>query len=273
MSASSIRVLLSDVDGTLVDSQKALTDASVRAARDLTQANVLLALTSGRPPRGMSMLIEPLDLQTPIAAFNGGLLVDRNLSVIQQRVLSSELSAASIALLESSGLSVWVYRGSDWYVRDLHGPHIEREQYTVQFAPTLVQSFEDLGDGVAKVVGVSDDFAAVAQAADAARDRFGEQISASCSQPYYLDITHPQANKGEVVRFLAAHYAVPIEAIATIGDGPNDTLMFADSGLSIAMGNANPQVQSSAQHLTSSNDQDGFAEAVERFILTDRHKG
>lgn len=269
MPASSIRVLLSDVDGTLVDSQKRLTDASVRAARKLSQANILLALTSGRPPRGMSMLIEPLDLKTPIAAFNGGLLVDRDLSVIEQRVLSGELSAATVALLESFELDVWVYRGSDWYVRDPHGPHVAREQYTVQFAPTPVPGFDGLDDGVAKVVGVSDDFAAVARAAEAAQDRFGDQVSASCSQPYYLDVTHPRANKGEVVSFLAAHYAIPTEAIATIGDGPNDTLMFADSSLSIAMGNASPQVQRSARYVTGSNDEDGFADAVERFVLAE----
>ena len=267
MPASSIRVLLSDVDGTLVDSDKRLTDASVRAARKLGQAGILLALTSGRPPRGMSMLIEPLDLKTPIAAFNGGLLVDRDLSVIDQQVLSGQLSAATIALLQSSGLDVWVYRGSDWYVRDPNGPHVAREQYTVQFPPTPVESFDGLGEGVAKVVGVSDDFAAVARAQEAVQESFGDQVSSSCSQPYYLDVTHPRANKGEVVRFLAAHYSISTDAIATIGDGPNDTLMFADSGLSIAMGNSSPQVQRSAQHVSSSNDEDGFADAVERFVL------
>jgi hypothetical protein len=137
----------------------------------------------------------------------------------------------------------------------------------VQFAPTLVPTFDAIVDPVAKIVGVSDDLDAVAQAGAAVIDRFGSQVSATRSQPYYLDVTHPEANKGAVVRYLADRYEIPTEAIATIGDGPNDVLMFANSALSIAMGNASPEVQCAAQHVTSSNDQDGFAHAVERYIL------
>ena len=82
-----------------------------------------------------------------------------------------------------------------------------------------------------------------------------------------MDVTHPEANKGSVVRWLAARYGIPPEAIATIGDMPNDVLMFAHSGLSIAMGNADREVQRAARRITASNEDDGFARAVERFIL------
>jgi hypothetical protein len=119
-------LLLTDVDGTLVTSEKVLTEASVRAVRDLGRAGILFALTSGRPPRGLSMLIEPLDLQTPIAAFNGGLLVNRDMSIIEQRVIPGELLGPTIDLLESFSLGVWVYCGADWYVKDVKGPHVDR---------------------------------------------------------------------------------------------------------------------------------------------------
>jgi hydroxymethylpyrimidine pyrophosphatase-like HAD family hydrolase len=69
------------------------------------------------------------------------------------------------------------------------------------------------------------------------------------------------------VRFLSERYGIQEEEIATIGDMPNDVLMFARSGLSIAMGNAHREVQRAARQVTSSNDEDGFAHAVERFIL------
>jgi len=69
------------------------------------------------------------------------------------------------------------------------------------------------------------------------------------------------------VKFLSAKYGVPTEEIATIGDMPNDVLMFAHSGLSIAMGNADREVQRAARRVTTSNDEDGFAHAVHRFIL------
>jgi Cof subfamily protein (haloacid dehalogenase superfamily) len=215
----------------------------------------------------MQMLIEPLALSTPIAAFNGGIVVEPDMSVIDQKVIPGALVGPVVALIDSSGLDVWMYRGPDWYVRDLDAPHVAREAFTVQFQPTLVESFDGITEGVAKVVGVGDDHDLVASEAAAAHDRFGDHVSAARSQPYYADITHPDANKGEVVKFLATRYGIATEEIATIGDQANDVLMFAHSGLSIAMGQSDREVQRAARRVTDSNQEEGFAKAVERFIL------
>jgi Cof subfamily protein (haloacid dehalogenase superfamily) len=262
-----IRLLLADVDGTLVTHEKVLTDASVEAVRRVRAAGVRFAITSGRPPRGMAMLVDPLEIDTPIAAFNGGLIVDRDMNVLEERVLPKELVVPIAELIGSFGLDVWIYRGAEWYVPDPDGPHVAREAWTVRFQPKVMVGVGGLTDGVAKIVGVSDDSQTVSQATAATLDRFGEHVSAAASQPYYLDVTHPDANKGSVARWMAGRYDLSTEEIATIGDMPNDVLMFAHSGLSIAMGNADAQVRRAARRTTASNDDDGFARAVERFVL------
>jgi hypothetical protein len=262
-----IRLLLADVDGTLVTQDKVLTDQAVAAVHRLGDAGVLFAVTSGRPPRGMAMLVEPLQLQTPIAAFNGGLLVDPDMTVIEQRVIPSDLVIPIAQLMSSFNLAVWIYQGADWYVPDPTGPHVDREAWTVKFQPTVMSGVEDHTDNVAKIVGVSDDHDAVARASRAAHDQFGDHVAAAASQPYYLDVTHPQANKGAVVGYLADRYQLSTDEIATIGDMPNDVLMFAHSGLSIAMGNADRQVQRAARRVTATNQDEGFAKAVDRFVL------
>src|SRR3984957_1424559 len=154
MTPPPVRLMLADVDGTLVTQEKVLTDRAVAAVRSLDKAGILFAITSGRPPRGMAMLIEPLNLQTPIAAFNGGLLVDRNMNVIEQRVLPEELVVPIADLMTSFDLNVWVYRGADWYVPDLKGPHVDREAWTVKFEPKVMSSIDGLTGDVAKIVGV-----------------------------------------------------------------------------------------------------------------------
>jgi Cof subfamily protein (haloacid dehalogenase superfamily) len=267
VSATPIRLLLTDVDGTLVTQDKVLTERAVEAVRHLHDAGVLLAVTSGRPPRGMAMLVEPLRLQTPIAAFNGGLIVDPDMGVIEQRVIPQDLVVPIADLLGSYGLDVWSYRGADWYVPDPAGPHVAREAWTVKFQPKVMPRIADVTDNVAKLVGVGDDHDAVSKAWSAAHDQFGDHVTAAASQPYYLDVTHPDANKGWVARYLARRYRLSATEIATIGDMPNDVLMFAHSGLSIAMGNADPQVKRAARRITDTNDNEGFAKAVERFIL------
>jgi hypothetical protein len=259
--------LLADVDGTLVTPDKELTVDAVDAVRRLHEAGVLFAITSGRPPRGMEMLAEPLNLETPIAAFNGGLLVDRDMHVLEQQVIPEKLVVPIADLMTSCHLDVWIYRGADWYVPDPKGPHVDREAWTVKFEPKVMQGLEGLTDSVSKIVGVSDDPDAMKAANDAACDRFGDDVTAALSQPYYLDVTHPHANKGFVAQYLGRRYELEPAQIATIGDMPNDVLMFAHSGLSIAMGNADPEVKRAARRVTTSNEENGFAIAVERFVL------
>jgi Cof subfamily protein (haloacid dehalogenase superfamily) len=263
-----IRLLLSDVDGTLVRTDKSLAGSSIDAVHALHDAGVHFAVTSGRPPRGMEMLVEPLALRTPIAGFNGGLVVEPEMAVLEERTVPADVVPRAIEIVERFGLSVWAYRGSEWLVRDAEGPHVEHEAQTVQFAPTVTDDFGT--EHVAKLVGVSDDYDAVAEAARTARAEIGEHVSAWRSQPYYLDITHPQANKGAVAQFLAYRYELSVDEIATIGDGQNDVLMFEQSGVSIAMGNASGDVRKAARHVTGSNDDDGFAEAVHRYVLNER---
>jgi hypothetical protein len=259
---------LSDVDGTLVGSDKSLSEATVDAVARLGEAGIAFAVTSGRPPRGMSMLVEPLGLTTPIAAFNGGEFVTPGLEEIRTMDIPQRLIPGIIEVMDAHGMDAWVYSGADWYVLDPEGPHVDRESATVQFEPTAVDSYEGISP-VAKVVGVGDDHDSVKRAEAAAREAFGDHVSASRSQPYYLDVTHPEANKGGALRFLAEHLDIPGSSVATLGDSANDVLMFAHCGLSIAMGNADPGVQRAARRVTGSNDDDGWAEAINRFVLGD----
>src|SRR5579862_3633876 len=123
MAEPPVRLLLADVDGTLVTGDKVLTERAIAAVHGLHDAGILFAITSGRPPRGMSMLIAPLRLETPISAFNGGVIVDPDLTVIEQRVLPADLVVPVHRLLTSFRLDTWSYRGADWYVTDPKGPH------------------------------------------------------------------------------------------------------------------------------------------------------
>ncbi len=255
------------MDGTLVTQDKVLTDGAVAAVHSLRRAGVLFAITSGRPPRGMEMLVEPLQLDSPLAAFNGGLMVDEDLAVLEERALPQHIVLPLVGHMQSFDLDVWLYRGDDWYVPDPKAPHVDREAWTVKFEPKVRKTFEGLTDGVVKLVGVSDDHDAIEKAAAATAKKFGDHVTAAPSQPYYLDVTHPRANKGEVARYLARRYKLEPEEIATIGDQPNDILMFDHSGLSIAMGNADPEAKEAAHETSRSNEDEGFAYAVEHFVL------
>jgi Cof subfamily protein (haloacid dehalogenase superfamily) len=267
----SIKMVIADVDGTLVTQEKVLTKRAVEAVLRLHEAGIEFSVTSGRPPRGMAMLIDPLKLTQPLAAFNGGVLIKPDLkTVVDQKFLPAGVPEKVIEAIENHGLDVWVYTDTEWFVRDPNAPHVAREQWTVKFPPTVVKTFEGLLGRVAKIVGVSDDLERVAKCEKDVQQAGGTHISAARSQPYYLDVTHPQANKGEVVLSLYRLLNIPAAEIATIGDMPNDVLMFQKSGVSIAMGNASPEVQAAATYVTSTNEEEGFANAMEKLVLNAR---
>ena len=262
-----ISLVLADVDGTLVTEDKILTERAQAAVHRLHDAGIRFAITSGRPPKGMSMLFDPLKLETPIAGFNGGLFVKRDLSITEQKTLPPDVATQAVDLIRRHGMDAWVYSGNDWLITTLKAPHVEREAWTVKFQPKVVTGYTDALKQAVKIVGVSDDHAKVQGCEADAQAAFGDRATAARSQPYYLDITHHDANKGAVADYLSRVLKIPAAEIATIGDQPNDVLMFKRSGFSIAMGNASDQVKAQASATTDSYNDEGFAKAMERLIL------
>ncbi len=266
--APDIRLFLADVDGTLVTNDKVLTKAAQEAVLDLRRAGIAFAITSSRPPRGMRMLIEPLSLDGVIAGYNGGLYVNPDLSVIQCYVIDPAAAKDAVDAALGEDVDVWVYTEKEWFVRNRQAPHVAREEWILKYAPRIVSAFDaDLLEGAVKIVGVSDDHDRFEACQKSVQAAVGARASALRSQTYFLDVTNPMANKGVVAETLSQRLNIAPEQIATIGDMPTDVLMFRKSGFSIAMGNASDEVKAQASAVTDSNEDDGFAKAVRKFIL------
>jgi Cof subfamily protein (haloacid dehalogenase superfamily)/HAD superfamily hydrolase (TIGR01509 family) len=265
-----IKLLIADVDGTLVNRAKTLTPRTCEAVARLREKGIDFTITSGRPPRGMAPLVGPLKLTAPMAAFNGAMYIKPDLkTVLAQRTIAKAAAKVAIDYLLDAGLDVWIYQGSDWFIRNPQAPRVAREGANVGFAPVVISDLHAVIDSPIKIVGVSEDHPKVARAEAELSARLGADASAARSQPYYLDITHPEANKGMVVREASRLLQLPLEQIATIGDMPNDIPMLKAAGMGIAMGNAGEEVRRFARHVTRSNDEEGFAHAVDSFILGD----
>ena len=262
-----IALVISDVDGTLVTDDKRLTDASIRAVRALHARGIGFTVISSRPPFGLRMLIEPLALKLPLGAFNGGATVEPDLRVIEQHPVPEPAARRSLEVLGAFGIDAWLFTPGEWLVRNPDGDYVEHERKTIHTEPTLVASFDPHLSRASKIVGASKDFARLDECEPEMRSALSGQASVARSQAYYLDVTPPGVDKGTFVAWMARRLNIPAEAIAVLGDMENDIAMFEKAGLSIAMGNASPEVKRRAHKLTASNAQDGFAQAIERYIL------
>jgi len=266
---SEIRLVVSDVDGTLVTHDKRLTPAAIEAVRRIREAGIRFTIISARPPQGLRVVAEPLQICEPMPALNGGLIVGPDFkTVLRDKLLERVVVKRLLDALTSANVDIWVYTDQNWYVCDLNGPYVQHEITAVKFTPVVVQDFCEVPlHRVAKIVGVSEDFKRLAATEKLIQREFAGAVSATRSQKYYLDITHPTANKGEGVLMLSELLDIPLSQIVTIGDMENDVSMFRQSGVSIAMGNATEEVKARAKFVTESNEEDGFAKAMEKYVL------
>lgn len=262
-----ISAVVSDIDGTLVTDDKTLTARTQAAVTDLHAAGIAFAIVSSRPPRGLRNLIATLSITAPVAGFNGGVIASPDLSVLTSHPLSPDTARRSVEMLGDQGVEIWIFAGEDWLLRRADGAYARLEKRTVRFEPTVVEDFGSFLGNAFKIVGVSADFDLLARCEHEIGLALAGEAAVARSQPYYLDITHPLANKGTALIQIAALLSVPLAEIAVVGDGANDVAMFERAGLSIAMGNASPHVRQAADRVTAGNGENGFALAVERYIL------
>ncbi len=262
-----ISLLVSDVDGTLVTTDKRLMPAVVAAAAELAAAGVRLSLVSSRPPMGFASLRKALQLTAPLGAFNGGAILDRDGGVVESTPVPAGDARLALDAFAEFGLDGWLFTLDRWHVTDPDGALVPKEKLTISAEPTVVASFDGLLDQVGKLVGSSHDHAAVAACEAALARRLGPGTVAKRSQPYYVDVTPAGFDKGVAARRIAALLGVPMDEVAVIGDAANDLPMFAVAEHRIAMGNGLDELKRAASFVTDSNERDGWAMAVTRYIL------
>jgi Cof subfamily protein (haloacid dehalogenase superfamily) len=261
-----ISLVVSDVDGTLLTKDKTLTEAAKDAVRRLYAAGIGFTITSSRPTIGMRFLIDPLQLQLPIGAFNGSCIVGPELNPIEQHLIAEPATRCCIDILSEFGADIWLFTADRWFARDVGGQYVPLERRAIRAEPTIVADFTPYLASACKVVGSSADPALLQRCEIAMQKALGAQATAVRSQSYYLDVTAPGCDKGTFVKTMARRLALSTNAIATIGDMQNDLPMFATSGLSFAMGNATDDVKRAASHVTASNEEEGFAKAIETIL-------
>ena len=205
----------------------------------------------------------------PAAAVNGGAIVNPGpYSIVEEKLLAPDLARRAVIILRDQGLDPWLFTDRAWYCRNPDGDHVDLETRTIAQDPTVVGDFEPaLYERVLKITGACKDHAHLARCETMLQQDLGSAAIATRSQVYYLDVTSPLAHKGEAVASLSRAMGVPISAILTIGDGTNDIPMLQAAGFSVAMGNGSDAVKASAHVVTDDCENDGFAKAIERYVL------
>ncbi|WP_019516367.1 Cof-type HAD-IIB family hydrolase [Sphingomonas sp. Mn802worker] len=265
--AKAVRLVVSDIDGTLVDKDKKLTDATIAAVKRLRDRGIAFTVISARPMSGIQPLLEPLKLDEDVGAFNGGIVFRRDGTIVSHHTIDADVARGVIEMVADEQVDTWVFADDQWFATDGEGPHTKSERVSSNQEPVIRADFDDLLDRADKITFVSDDEDRLRALYERAHGRYGEQATIAQSQTYYLDVTALAANKGDGVAALARSNGVDLSDTAVIGDQRNDLPMLRRAGLPIAMGNAPDDVKAQASKVTRSNDEDGVAHAIDTIIL------
>ena len=262
-----IRLVVSDVDGTLVDKQKRLTGATIAAVKRLRDAGIDFTIISARPRSGMMPIADALQIDGAMAAFNGGIVFRRDGTVESHQVIDPQVARGVLELTSEAPVDRWVFADDLWYASTDAGVHVEHERIASSRQPIITSDFDALLDHADKITFVSDDPALLAGLADKAQAAFGARATIGQSQTYYLDVTATTANKGDGISGLSAALGIPLEQVVAIGDQFNDVPMLTLAGFAIAMGQGPEKVRETADAVTTANDADGVAHAIDTLIL------
>lgn len=260
-------LVVSDVDGTLVDKRKNLADETVAAVARLRAAGVAFTIISARPMSGMRWIADRLDLDVPMGAFNGGLVFRRDGTILSHATVPEAVARGVIAMGQDAPVDIWVFADDQWHATRGEGAHAESERRSANQEPVVCDGFDHLLDRADKITFVSDEPEVLAGLRDKALAAFGDEATIVQSQTYYLDVTARAANKGDGIAALAAAIGADLADTIAIGDQANDIAMFERAGRAIAMGNATEAVRAAADESTTSNDAAGVAHAIDTLIL------
>lgn len=260
-------LVISDVDGTLVDKRKKLTPGTIAAVKRLADAGFGFTVISARPMSGIAPIADELALDVPMGAFNGGLIYRRTGEILHHHMVDESVARGAVDLAKEAPVDTWVFADDQWFASTDEGKHVPSERVSSNQEPVIRDDFADLLDRADKITFVSDE----PDVLDALRDtivaRFDGQATIVKSQTYYLDITALAANKGDGVAALAHAMGAALDRTIVLGDQANDIAMFNRAGRAIAMGNATDEVKAEAADVTTANDADGVAHAIDHFIL------
>lgn len=265
-----VRFIVCDVDGTLVDREKRLRPATIEAVRRVRDAGIGFTIISARPPSGVEPMADALELDGPIAAFNGGAVFRRSGETMVSHLVPGEVARGMLELARGSTANVWAFADGRWHADTPDNPHVPRERVSANQEPVITADFAPLADRMGKLTFVSDDPPVLERLLEAGRDRFGDAATIAQSQSYYLDVTAREANKGAGVEALASAAGIDLAETMVIGDMRNDLSMLTRAGLAVVMGQAPDDVKAVADWVTASNEEDGVARALERLLDTSR---
>lgn len=272
------KMLICDIDGTLLNSRGQLTPGVIEAVREAHEQGIVVTLATGRHLRGVVPYVEQLGVNVPVIMSNGAVIVDvLEKKTLLHHTLDLETTHAILDVIAKHGL--WsslfyhTFSGVDtYYDRD---PGFKEAYYFIQTDPAVSQQVENLKElrhaNPIKVLLLEKTEKMLPLAEDLRKlsHKFNMVVSVHDFDGYtFMEMNPYQITKASGIEHLASLLGIQREEIVAVGDNTNDLEMIEHVGLGVAMGNAAPELKAKANWITKSNDEDGVAYLIREQLLS-----
>ncbi len=265
------KIAIFDLDGTLTNSRKELTPRTRETLIRLQQSGVKIVLASGRPTHGIVPLAKELELREwggYILSYNGGVITEcATREVIHHQLLPKEMIEPLYDAAKAHECVILSYEGDSILTEIVENKYVEHEAMLNKMPVRRIESFvETFQQPIPKCLAVGEPERAL-ELERYLNERYSERMSIYRSEPFFVELVPLNVDKAQSLDLLSRHIGVPREDMIAFGDGFNDLSMIEYAGCGVAMANAQPEVKAKADIQTLSNDEDGVAYFVEKYML------
>lgn len=261
------KLIAADMDGTLLDDNSILTKRTEIALKAAVNSGVLFVASTGRPMCGVEALNELFDVDLPFIIFNGAAIITgKSRNVLYSSVLAADYVKEVYNLGMSRNVPIVLWVGEKLFVSG--DCEAIRDYQKISYAPiNIIRDIDEVKDlGASKLLWIAppED---ITRYQDEMNRHFGGRINCHASRPYMLEFVNAEASKGRALEKIGKVYGIDKSEMIAVGDGYNDLSMLEYAGLGVAMQNAPDDIKSLCQYVTLSNNDNGVAAVIDKFIL------
>lgn len=266
-----IRLVAMDLDDTLLDSRLRISDQTTRMLQRVVDRGVKITLATGRMFRSAQRYAVQLGMDVPLITYQGALVKNAvSGEVLYHRTVPGDMVTPVIDTAREAGYHYQVYFNDILYMESLTP---EGQAYAELAGVTPVVDKELparlTNEEPTKIIIISHNLPNLQQMETQLQHRFSEQLYITRSKPHYLEFMNREATKGRALQAVSEYFAIDRQDVMAIGDSYNDIEMLKWAGVGVAVGNAPPEVKKYADYVTTSNDEDGVAAALQHLVMKD----
>lgn len=267
MNKRDIKLLITDIDGTVVDDNRNYTPTIKNHFSELSKKGIKVVLATGRMFNGADGVRRELGLNTPVVCYQGAMVRSGN-NILYQCSVPIQIAKEIIKISREKGFHLNLYNNDSLIVEDDNKEIMNEYVYGRHTTYNAVKSFDEIElQNVSKLLAIiykEDELFALR---DEMQEKFKGVLAVVRSHKYYLEFTHINATKGSALNFLKEYWNIKTENVMAAGDQDNDYEMLQNAGLKIAMGNGSEKLKQIADYICPTIEEDGLSRAIERYIL------